>query len=58
MPFTTAPPKRPIAPPLPTVWVDLKTGQLTKEAQDYILQLNEYHKALDAYLAAVAAAIP
>lgn len=57
MPFTTAPPDRPIPPPLPTIWID-DDGRLTREAQDFILKLDQYLKALDAYLKAMAAAIP
>lgn len=58
MPFTTKPPAKPNPPPIPTVWIDAGTGRLTQEAQDYILKLDQYHKALDAYLVAMAAAIP
>lgn len=57
MPFTTAPPERPIPPPLPTVWID-GDGRLTREAQDFILKLEQYFKALNAHLVAMAAAIP
>lgn len=58
MPFTDAPPKRPIAPPIPTVWVDMQTGRLTLEAQRYVIDLDQFFKALDAYLVAMAAEIP
>ena len=58
MPFTTPPPQKPTPPPIGTVWIDLRTGRLTQAAQDYIIKLDEYHKALTAHLAAMAASIP
>lgn len=58
MPFADAPPKRPVAPPIPTVWIDLASGKLTQEAQRYIIDLDQFFKALDAYLVAMAAEIP
>lgn len=57
MPFTDAPPKRPIPPPIPTVWVD-QNGRLTVEAQNFVIKLDQFLKALDAYLVAMAAEIP
>jgi hypothetical protein len=58
MAFTTPPPVPKPPPVPPTVWIDLKTGRLTKEAQDFIVALHEYHKRLTQHLTAMAAAIP
>ena len=58
MPFTDAPPKLPVAPPIPTVWVDMQTGRLTLEAQRFVIDLEQFFKALNAYLVAMAAEIP
>ncbi len=58
MPFTTALPPFPILPPIPTVWTDPETGRLTREAQDYMIRMDQYDKALRVWLAAFAAAVP
>jgi hypothetical protein len=68
MPFTDQPPDPPRTvprpPPIGTVWVQ-PNGTLTKEAEKFILETGEanrqqdqFHKALVAYLTAMAAAIP
>lgn len=72
MPFTQPPPKKPNLPPIQTKWMEQEavadpatgklterfTGRLSYEAQRYLLDLDQYQKALNEYLAAMAAAIP
>lgn len=58
MPFTTSLPRLPILPPIPTVWNEPDTGRLTREAQDYFVQLDRYLKLQAVWLAALAAAVP
>jgi len=58
MPFTTKPPQLPPDLPVTQPRIDLRTGLLTKEAQDHEKKLSQWRKALVAYLVAMAASIP
>jgi hypothetical protein len=52
MAFAKSPIPKPPPPPQ-TAWIDLRTGRLTKEAQDFMLLEYEWRKALVANLDAL-----
>lgn len=58
MAFAETPPQPPAPPPPQQPRIDLRTGLLTKEAQEYEFKLAAWHRALAAYLERLRAAIP